>query len=138
MRRMKRKMKMSNDVRMRYAFDRSWEYGWAGESAAAGKIRVHASGGFMDNLAGLMGCSGMPRGFGLWLSGCSSIHMLFMRFAIDVVWLGKADGDGRAPVVGVDHAVKPWRLAFGPAGAKSCIEVAAETAPEGIAWVHML
>jgi len=41
----------------------------------------------------------------------ATIHMLFMRMPIAVVWL---DADGR--VVDAKHA-KPWRLAYAPAHA---------------------
>ena len=41
---------------------------------------------------GLLGRSGMADDEGLWIQPTSSIHMWFMRFAIDVVW---AADDGR-------------------------------------------
>ena len=80
---------------------------------------------------GLMGLEGMAQGRGLLLERCSSIHMCFMRFPIDVIWLAKPDREGMRKVTGVSRDVKPWRTAFGPRGTDACIEMAAGTAP---AW----
>jgi len=52
---------------------------------------------------GLMGRSWMPRAGGLWLEPCNSIHMSFMRFSIDVVWL-----DSQNVVLKVSSRVRPW------------------------------
>jgi len=45
---------------------------------------------------GLMGRSDLPAGAGLWLPASNGIHMMFMRFAIDAVFVGKADASGSA------------------------------------------
>ncbi len=59
---------------------------------------------------GLMGRSTLPDGAGLWLPGGNGIHMLFMRFAIDCVFLGRASAaDGAREVVAVRRALPPWR-----------------------------
>jgi uncharacterized membrane protein (UPF0127 family) len=44
---------------------------------------------------GLMFRSRLPRGHGLWLPGENGIHMLFMRFAIDVVFVAPPEGRSR-------------------------------------------
>lgn len=44
---------------------------------------------FFSRLRGLMGRSHLDAGHGLLLAPCNSIHMLFMRFAIDVIYLDK-------------------------------------------------
>jgi len=66
---------------------------------------------------GLLGRDRLEEGAALILAPCSSIHMFFMRFAIDVLFVAR---DGR--VVKVHHAVRPWRVAFG-LGAFAAIEL---------------
>jgi uncharacterized membrane protein (UPF0127 family) len=56
---------------------------------------------------GLMGRTSMPAGHGLWLGG-NGIHMMFMRFAIDAVFLGRAGDDGSRPVLSVHRGLRPW------------------------------
>ena len=60
---------------------------------------------------GLMGRARLAEGHGLLITPCSSIHMFFMRFAIDVVFL-----DRSLRVTKVVHAIKPWRVALGGGG----------------------
>jgi uncharacterized membrane protein (UPF0127 family) len=60
---------------------------------------------------GLMGRRSLPPGHGLWLAG-NGIHMMFMRFPIDAVFLGAPAGgplvDGARPVVSVHRALRAW------------------------------
>ena len=56
---------------------------------------------------GLMGRSSLPTGHGLWLGG-NGIHMMFMRFPIDAVFLGRAEVDGGRRVVSVHRRLRPW------------------------------
>jgi uncharacterized membrane protein (UPF0127 family) len=60
---------------------------------------------------GLMGRSraSFPDGSGLWFEGTSSIHMLFMRFPIDCVFLSKEATTGTRRVVGLRRALPAWR-----------------------------
>ena len=65
-----------------------------------------------------MGRSTLDAGAGLWLPDSNGIHMMFMRFPIDAVFLGKpvaAGEDGGAeaggevrPVVSVHPALRTW------------------------------
>ncbi len=57
---------------------------------------------------GLMGRSSLPPGDGLFLTGTNGIHMFFMRFAIDAVFVGKAGSDGARRVLSVHRGVRPW------------------------------
>ncbi len=57
---------------------------------------------------GLMGRSDLPPGDGLFLTGTNGIHMFFMRFPIDAVFVGKAGTDGLRPVLSVHRGVRPW------------------------------
>jgi hypothetical protein len=73
----------------------------------------------LSRLRGLLGRAGLERGEGILLRPASSIHMWFMRFAIDAAFL---DLDGR--VLRVAEHLRPWRIA-GCRGAKSVIELRA-------------
>ena len=52
-------------------------------------------------------CDEFPIDSALILAPCSSIHTLFMRFPIDVVFVAS---DGR--VMRVFHALAPWRIGW--------------------------
>jgi hypothetical protein len=58
---------------------------------------------------GLMGRASLEPDAGLWLPG-NGIHMMFMRFPIDAVFLGKPDpAQGSADhVVSVHRGLKAW------------------------------
>ena len=59
---------------------------------------------------GLMGRPSLAIGGGLWLPGGNGIHMMFMRFAIDCVFLGRPSlTDGSREVVAVRRSLPPWR-----------------------------
>lgn len=64
---------------------------------------------FWGKFRGLMGRPDLAAGAGLWLPGSNGIHMLFMRFAIDCVFLGAEVADGSRAVVGLRRALPPWR-----------------------------
>ena len=75
-------------------------------SAVADPLELGES--FWARFRGLMGRSALPAGAGLWLPGSPSIHMLFMRFPIDCVFLGPQESDGTRRVVGLRRALRPW------------------------------
>ena len=52
-------------------------------------LEVEAADTFLKRLRGLMFRRRLDSGRGLLLAPCNSVHMLFMRFAIDVVYLDK-------------------------------------------------
>jgi len=81
--------------------------------------RCRIADGFFSRLRGLLGRRGLEPGEGLLLSPSSSVHTLFMRFPIDVVFL-----DRGLRVVGVSAEVRPWRLT-GRRGARHVLELAA-------------
>jgi uncharacterized membrane protein (UPF0127 family) len=76
-----------------------------GQSLAAD---VEVAGSVWARFLGLMGRRGLARGRGLWLPGDNGIHMFFMRFAIDAVFLGRPDAGGTRPVVAAHRRVRPW------------------------------
>jgi uncharacterized protein len=95
--------------------------------------RVENGSSFWAKFMGLMGRSSLPRGDGLWLPGENGIHMLFMRFAIDVVFVSPpADRrDGPRRVLAVRRAVPPWRgVVWRVGGAKGVLELPAGTIDE--------
>ena len=73
----------------------------------------------LARLRGLLGRRDLPRGEGILLKPASSVHMAFMRFAIDAVFL-----DRELRVVKVAADLKPWRAA-GSRGAKAVLEIPA-------------
>jgi hypothetical protein len=73
-------------------------------------------------LRGLLGRDGLPDGEGLLIKPANSVHMFFMRFAIDVVFL-----DRDLVVRKIVEALRPWRLA-GCRGARAALELPAGTA----------
>jgi uncharacterized membrane protein (UPF0127 family) len=50
----------------------------------------------------------LPAGAGLYLTGTNGIHMFFMRFAIDAVFVAKPDAAGSRRVLSVHRRVRPW------------------------------
>ena len=77
---------------------------------------------FMTRLRGLLGRSELAAGEGLCLQDCSSIHMFFMRFPIDVAFVN-AEGQ----VLHACHAIRPWRMSRHVFGAKAALELPAGT-----------
>ena len=67
---------------------------------------------------GLLGHSGLSPAAALVLSPCWAVHTMFMRFAIDLIFV---DRDGQA--VRIVRELSPWRMAAAP-GARSTIELA--------------
>jgi uncharacterized protein len=73
----------------------------------------------LARMRGLLGRRDLPSGEGILLKPASSVHMAFMRFPIDAVFL---DRDLR--VVKIASGLKPWRAA-GSRGAKAVLEIPA-------------
>ena len=59
---------------------------------------------------GLMGRPALAEGAGLWLPDSNGIHMMFMRFPIDAVFLGRPSADDAQlrPVVSVHEDLRTW------------------------------
>jgi uncharacterized membrane protein (UPF0127 family) len=74
-------------------------------------------------LLGLIGRDRLAEGHGLFLRSCSSVHMFFMSFPIDVVYLDKD-----LSVVAVDTNLKPWRFGGLHWRAKHVLELRCYTA----------
>jgi uncharacterized membrane protein (UPF0127 family) len=69
-------------------------------------------------MKGLLGRNSLAVDEGILLRPAGSIHMLFMRFAIDAIFL-----DRELVVVDVVRGLRPWKLAA-RRGAKQVIELA--------------
>lgn len=74
----------------------------------------------LSRMVGLLGRSALPSGQGIWLEPCSSVHTLFMRFAIDVVFIGND-----RKVRKIIKAMVPWRLSAIDFRARSVVELPA-------------
>jgi len=73
----------------------------------------------LARLRGLALAAPPPPGWALRLAPCASVQTALMRYALDLVWLGR---DGA--VVRVDRGVRPWRVRS-CRGAAAVIEVPA-------------
>ena len=60
---------------------------------------------FWIRMFGLMGRSDLEENEGLLLTPCNSVHMMFMRFPLDVLFLDK-----EFVVVKIIENLKPWRI----------------------------
>ena len=81
----------------------------AGRSAVhekSGKVLardLEMPGTFIGRGIRLMFRRGLEPGKGMWITPCNGIHMMFMRFAIDAVFL-----DGKERVKKVYRNLPPW------------------------------
>ena len=75
---------------------------------------------FLKRFLGLMGRKKIPRGRGLLILPCNSIHMLFMRFSIDAVYVDK-----NFVVKKIVRKLPAWLGMSICAGANAVIELAA-------------
>ena len=83
---------------------------------------VETAGSLWGRFMGLMGRRSLDAGHALWLPGDNGIHMFFMRFAIDAVFLGKPEAGvagssgsagssgatGGRRVVAAKRRLRPW------------------------------
>jgi len=77
---------------------------------------------------GLLGRDGLQPGTGMLFDGSRLLplmwmHMFFMRFAIDIVFLDKSDR-----VLRINHQLKPWRVSSMVFGARRALELEAGAA----------
>jgi uncharacterized protein len=77
---------------------------------------------FLARGRGLMFSPPLPEGGGLVIDPCNSIHMFFMGYPLDILFLDKD-----SKVVFMYRGIKPWRLGRVVMGAKQAVEL-----PEGV------
>jgi hypothetical protein len=71
---------------------------------------------------GLQFTRALPPGDGLWITPCRQVHMFWMRYPIDVVFLDEAH-----QVVALTPHLRPWRISPLVRQATSVIELPAGT-----------
>ena len=110
-----------------------WPAAWPGVGAvrklvhaASGRVladHVEVADNFFTRALGLMFRRRLPAGNGLWITSCNGIHMFFMSFPIDAVFL-----DRQRRVVKVYRGLPRW-IGLVPLvwGADSVVELPAGT-----------
>jgi uncharacterized membrane protein (UPF0127 family) len=80
--------------------------------------RVRVASSMRDRVVGLLRTPEVLAGEGLLIERTASIHMFFMRYPIDVVFV---DRSGR--VTRTVSRLRPWRMVWWARGARDCIEL---------------
>jgi uncharacterized membrane protein (UPF0127 family) len=70
--------------------------------------RLETAGSLWAKFMGLMGRPSLAAGDGLWLPASNGIHMMFMRFPIDAVFVSKPGPDGVRVVKSVHRGLRAW------------------------------
>ncbi|MDY3297495.1 DUF192 domain-containing protein [Selenomonas sp.] len=78
---------------------------------------------FFKRFCGLMLRKGLAKNHGLYLAPCASIHMMFMRFAIDAVYVDKD-----FTIQKIARHLRPWIGCSWCPGAHGVIELPSGTA----------
>lgn len=73
---------------------------------------------FLLRLRGLIGKDNISDEYALMITPCNSIHMFFMRFNLDVIFIDKNNR-----VIHLIKNIKPWRFSKVIWSAKSAIEL---------------
>lgn len=60
---------------------------------------------FLSRMVGLLKTPSLESGQGLIITSCQQIHMFFMKYALDVIFVDKENR-----VVGLVEAIQPWGL----------------------------
>ena len=84
------------------------------------KIKIERANTFYKRFMGLMGRSDLDSGNALLIAPCNSIHMMFMRFAIDAVFIDKA-----FRIQKIVRNLKPWLGFASCLGAWAVVELKA-------------
>lgn len=90
--------------------------------------RLEDAGGVGGKSRGLLGRDGLDAEAGMLFEAgrwepFMWMHMMFMRFAIDIVFL-----DRRGTVIKINHNLRPWRVSSMVWGARRALELAAGAA----------
>jgi hypothetical protein len=70
--------------------------------------RLETAASLWAKFMGLMGRPSLPPGHGLWLPASNGIHMMFMRFPIDAVFVSRPDTSGVRRVRSVHRGLHAW------------------------------
>jgi uncharacterized protein len=80
--------------------------------------RIRLARSARDRTVGLLRTRALREGEGLWIERAPSIHMFFMKYAIDAIFVNE-----RRRVVKVVEKLEPWRVVWWARGARDCIEL---------------
>ena len=81
-------------------------------------LNVEIANNFLTRFRGLMLRKSLASGHGLLIAPCNSVHMMFMRFAIDVVYLSKSHR-----ILKIVRNLRPWIGVSICSGAYSVLEL---------------
>jgi uncharacterized membrane protein (UPF0127 family) len=87
--------------------------------------RVRVASSAVDRSVGLLRTPEVLAGEGLWIERSPSIHMFFMRYPIDAVFV-----DRNMRVTRIAAHLKPWRMVPWAFGARDCLELRAGAAEQ--------
>lgn len=73
---------------------------------------------FFSRFRGLMFRKSVNDNYALYITPCNQIHMLNMKFAIDVIYTDKSD-----KVIRIDADVQPWKICKTVRQAENVIEL---------------
>lgn len=93
-------------------------YNLTRDTVIAERCRVASS--LRDRVVGLLATPEVLPGEGLLIERTASIHMFFMRYPIDVVFVDRA-----ARVTRTASRLLPWRVIWWARGARDCLELRA-------------
>ena len=79
--------------------------------------------GMWFRLKGLLGRKELLEGEGIYLKPCNAIHMFFMKFPIDAIFL-----DAQNTIVHLEKEMQPWRISSFIPAARSVLEVSSGSA----------
>jgi uncharacterized membrane protein (UPF0127 family) len=90
--------------------------------------QLEEAGGMAGKSRGLLGRDRLEAAAGMLfeagrLEPCMCMHMLFMRFPIDIVFL-----DRHSKVIRINHNLRPWRISSIVWGARKALELSAGAA----------
>lgn len=77
---------------------------------------------FFARFKGLQLKKDLPAGSGLLITPCNSIHMFFMKFPIDAIFIDKDQ-----VVLSIEERIKPWRISKVVNKSHSVLELPAGT-----------
>ena len=86
---------------------------------------------FCSRMRGLMGRDQIGETEGLLLAPCNAVHMMFMRFPIDVLFLNRD-----FIVIEILHNLKPWRISHIVRGSYQAVELMAGVAKNKGVKIH--
>jgi uncharacterized membrane protein (UPF0127 family) len=92
--------------------------------------RLESAGGLAGQGRGLLGRDGLAPGTGMLFENWRFtpfmwMHMFFMRFAIDIVFLGRGN-----TVVSINRRLRPWQVSSIVFGARTALELPAGATDE--------